>query len=183
MPQVEIFTPTGVVSGSTSRATVASDTRGAPQSMPVDASRWYPLDGQSPERRGAITVPSDEILIVILGAPPFTVHASWYPIDLDVGPYHVDARLPTLPGFDPARALARPTGAYIALRDASISLVGRPDTGIAERPWVHVNRYAVERVTSNLMLGFFFPGATTEPWNDEVGALPVPMAAGRAQVA
>ncbi|HET9681039.1 MAG TPA: hypothetical protein VFP19_03300 [Candidatus Limnocylindrales bacterium] len=183
MPQVEIFTPTGVVSGSTARATVGSDTRGAPQPLPVDASRWYPLDGSPPERRGAITVPTDEILVVILAAPALTIHASWYPIELDVGPYRLEARLPTAPGFDPARALARPTGAFVALRDVAITLPGRPDGGVAERPYAHVNRYAVDRVASNLMLGFFFPGATFEPLRDRAGGLPVPMAARKAQPA
>jgi hypothetical protein len=183
MPQVEVFTPTGVVSGSTARATVGSDTRGAPQAVIVDAGRWYPLDGAPPERKGAITIPADEILVVILGSPNVTIHGSWYPIELDLGPYHLEARLPTAPGFDPARALARPTGAYVTVRDVSISLPGRPDAGIAERSWAHVNRYAVERVASNLMLGFFFPGATLEPFHDRAGGLPVAMAARRAQPA
>ena len=171
MPQVEIFTPTGVVSGSTARSTVASDARGAAAAMPVDSSRWYPLDGTAPERRGSVTVAPDELLVVILAPPPFTIHASWYPIELEVGPYHLEARLPVAPGFDPARALARPTGAFVALRDVSISLAGRSDAGVAERNHAHVNRYAVDRIKSSLMLGFFFPGATHEPLSDNA-ALP-----------
>jgi len=91
-----------------------------------------------------------------------TVHAQWYPIELDVGPYHLEGRLPTTPGFDPARALTRPTGAYVAVRDVTISLPGREDGGVAQRSLVHVNRYAVDRVASSLMLGFFFPGASQE---------------------
>ena len=162
MPQVEIFTPTGVVSGSTARATVGSDAKGAPAPWPVEASRWYPLDGSTPQRRGSITVGTDEILVAIVAPPPFTVHAGWYPIELEIGPYRVVGRLPTSPGFDPARALARPTGAFVALRDVSISLPGRPESRVAERPFAHVNRYAVDRVASTLMLGFFFPGAVLE---------------------
>lgn len=177
MPQVEIFTPTGVVSGSTARGTVTSDTKGAPAPLPVDASRWYPLDGTAPLRRGSITVASDEILVVILAPPPYSVHAGWYPIELDLGPYHLEGRLPTAPGFDPARALARPTGAYVALRDVSISLTGRTDAGIAQRAYAHVNRYAVERIASSLMLGFFFPGATLEPMADR-SPTPPPVIAG-----
>ena len=176
MPQVEIFTPTGVVSGSTTRATVTSDTRGAPSPLPVDASRWYPLDGSAPQRRGNVTVGTDEILVVILAPPPFTVHAGWYPIELEIGPYRIVGRLPTSPGFDPARALARPTGAFVALRDVTISLPGRSDAGVAERSYAHVNRYAVERVASTLMLGFFFPGAVLEQLPDQ-GAVPNVVAA------
>jgi len=172
MPQVEIFTPTGVVSGSTARATVGTDTKGAPAPLAVDTSRWYPLDGSAPQRRGSVTVPPDEILVVILAPPPFAVHSGWYPIELDVGPYHLEARLPTAPGFDPARALARPTGPFVALRDVSISLAGRTDAGIAERDFAHVNRYAVDRIASSLMLSFFFPGATLVPLGDPGSGLP-----------
>ncbi|HEY2917307.1 MAG TPA: hypothetical protein VGI98_08875 [Candidatus Limnocylindrales bacterium] len=175
MPQVEIFTPTGVVSGTTARSTVGSDARGAAAPMPVDASRWYPLDGSEPQRRGSITVAPDEILVVVLADPAFTIHASWYPIELSVGPYHLDARLPVAPGFDPARALARPTGAFVTLRDVSVSLLGRSDAGVAERGHAHVNRYAVDHIRSDLMLGFFFPGASLEPLPDQ-GAMPQVMA-------
>jgi hypothetical protein len=171
MPQVEIFTPTGVVSGSTARASVGSDAKGAPSPLAVDASRWYPLDGSAPERRGSVTVGTDEILIVILAPPPFSMHASWYPIELEIGPYRLEARLPVAPGFDPARALARPTGAFVTLRDVSIALTGRGDAGIAERSYAQVNRYAVDRIASSLMLAFFFPGATHEPFAER-GVVP-----------
>jgi hypothetical protein len=176
VPQIEIFTPTGVVSGSSAHTSVDSDARGTALALPVEASRWYPLDGTSPQRRGNVTVSPDEIMVVILAPPPFTIHASWYPIQLDLGPYRVDARLPVAPGFDPARALARPTGAFVALRDVTLSLIGRSDAGLADRPHAHVNRYAVDRIASNLMLGFFFPGAVQEPLPDHA-ALPQVMAA------
>jgi hypothetical protein len=171
MPQVEIFTPTGVVSGTTARPTVATDAKGGASPLPVDASRWYPLDGSEPERRGSLTVSPDEILVVVIPESAFAVHASWYPIELELGPYHLDARLPVAPGFDPARALARPTGAFVALKDVSLSLIGRADAGVAERGHAQVNRYAVDRIRSNLMLGFFFPGAIIEPLPDQ-GAVP-----------
>jgi len=171
MPQVEIFTPTGVVTGTTARTTLGTDSKGGATPLPVDASRWYPLDGSKPQRRGSITVVPDEILVVVLAQPAFTVHASWYPIELEVGPYHLDARLPVAPGFDPARALARPTGAFVALKDVSLSLIGRSDAGVAERGHAQVNRYAVDRIRSNLMLSFFFPGASLEPLPDQ-GAVP-----------
>jgi hypothetical protein len=176
MPQVEIFTPTGVVSGSTARSTVGSDAKGAASPLPVDASRWYPLDGSAPERRGSLTIVADDILVVVLAPPPFSVHASWYPVELEIGPYHLEGRLPVAPGFDPARALARPTGAFVGLRDVDISLIGRHDAGVAERGHVQVNRYAVDRIKSNLMLGFFFPGAVLEPMLDRA-AVPQVIAA------
>jgi hypothetical protein len=183
MPQVEVFTPTGVVNGSTTRTTIGSDETGAPTALRVDASRWYPLDGGPPQQRGALLLAPDEMLIVVLAPPPFTLHASWSPIELDAGPYHIEASLPVAPGFDPARALARPSGVFVALRDVAISLPGRPDGGVAQRPHAHVNRYAVERVSSSLMLAFFFPGATFATPEDPLGGLPVPLASRRVQLA
>jgi hypothetical protein len=64
-----------------------------------------------------------------------------------------------LPGFDPARALARPTGSFVLLGDVRIGLGGRPDDGVDVHPLAWVNRYTVDRIESDLELGFFFPGA------------------------
>ncbi len=183
MPQVEVFTPSGVLSGAATGPTVGSDAEGAPEPLTVDAARWQPLDGTPLQQVGSMTVDPDDILVLVLAAPSPTVHAGWYPIELDVGPYHLAGRLPTAPGFDPARALARPSGAFVALRDVAISMRGRPEAGVAERPWAQVNRYAVEGVASNLMLGFFFPGARLEPLRDRADGLPVPMPARQAKSA
>jgi hypothetical protein len=64
-----------------------------------------------------------------------------------------------MPGFDPGRALARPTGTFVLLRDVRIGLLERPDSGTDSHPQGLVNRYAVDAVEADLMLGFFFPGA------------------------
>ena len=87
------------------------------------------------------------------------VHAQWHSIELDTGPYLVQGEMPTMPGFDPGRALARPTGEFVFLRDARIRLIGRDDAGEASAARLLVNRYTVDRVAADLMLGFFFPGA------------------------
>ncbi len=70
--------------------------------------------------------------------------------------------MPTLPGFDPGRALTRPSGEFVLLRDVSVGR--RTATGTATPPipvgrHALVNRYGVESVACDLMLGFFFPGA------------------------
>jgi hypothetical protein len=158
MPQVEIFTPTGVVAGSTPRpGLVASPDLRSP--VQIDEARWYPLDGSKPEHRGTVLVPPDDVLVVAVPDRDMTIHATWYNLVLEMGPYRVTGRMGTPPGFDPGRALVRPGGAFVALRDGRIELMNRPGAGIAERPSVHVARYAVERVESTLMLGYFFPGA------------------------
>ncbi len=158
MPQVEIFTPTGVVSGNTPKPGLVQqpDLRSP---VAVEATRWYPIDGSKPEHRGSVLVPPDDVLLVYTPEAEMIVHATWYAITLEIGPYRVRGRLPTPPGFDPARALARPGGAFVAIHDATIELMPRRDAGIAERSLLHVCRYAVETVESKLMLGFFFPGA------------------------
>jgi hypothetical protein len=158
MPQVEIFTPTGVVAGNTPRPglTASPDLRSP---VSVEKARWYPLDGAKPEHRGTVLIPPDDVLVVAVDEPDMTIHATWYTLVLEMGPYRVWGRMGTPPGFDPAKALVRPGGAFVALRDGRIELMNRPGAGIAERPSIHVARYAVERVESTLMLGYFFPGA------------------------
>ena len=51
-----------------------------------------------------------------------------------------------------------PGGSFIPLSDVTIELLGHPEAGTAERAHVHVNRYAVDRVTAPIMLGHYFPG-------------------------
>jgi hypothetical protein len=104
----------------------------------------------------------DDAYLVVTSEPDVRVHSTWHVLTLDLGPYRVSGRLPTPPGFDPARALARPKGQFVGLRDAGIELLHRPDAVVAERANVLVNRYLVDRAVAPLMLGFYFPGATGE---------------------
>jgi hypothetical protein len=67
-----------------------------------------------------------------------------------------------MPWFDPGRALTRPTGEFVQLKDVRITMRGMDGTPLAV-PQALVNRYAVERVDADLMLGFFFPGAAMGP--------------------
>jgi hypothetical protein len=159
MAEVEIYTPAGVVAGLTRGVPLTNDGPDLSAPLEVGDSRWYPHDRSGPQQRGRVRVDPDEILLVVTGDEDMTVHMNLYPITLDVGPYRVTATIAMLPGFDPERALARPGHTYIPLRDATIELIGRTDVEPAERVYLHVNRYAVEMVSSSLMLGFFFPGA------------------------
>jgi hypothetical protein len=159
MAAVEIYTPTGVLLGTTAGVPLSNDGPDLESPVAVGDARWYPHDRGRPEQRGQLRVIPDEILLVVTDEMDMTVHMNWFPITLDVGPYRVTAMIATMPGFDPERALARPGGTYIPLREATIELLGRSDVAPAKRDHVHVNRYAVEMVSSSLMLGFFFPGA------------------------
>jgi hypothetical protein len=166
MAEVEIFTPTGVLAGSTARVPLSNNGPDLTMPLTLADARWYPIDGGQPTHRGDLKVQPDEILLIVTPEPDITVHMTWYDIAVDIGPYRVAGSLATHPGFDPERALARPGSTFVGLRDATIELIGREDVASAPRHHVHVNRYAVERVASSLMLAFFFPGAqpvTPEP--------------------
>jgi hypothetical protein len=156
---VEIFTPTGVLAGWTAGIPLTNDGPDLGQPLAIDEGRWYPLDGARPSHRDSITLAPDDILLIVTPTPELKMHMAWYPIALDVGPYRVSAQLATHPGFDPAKALVRPGSTFVALSDATVELIGRDAAGGAQRPHLHVNRYAVDRVTSTLMLAHFFPGA------------------------
>ena len=163
MPELELFTPTGVMAGSVARVPLTPGGSDLLTPLAVEAGRWYPIDGGPPAHRGEVTVSPDDILVIATDEPEMTIHMTWYPVVLEVGPYRVRGSLATHPGFDPEKALARPGSGYVPLRDAVIELVGRDDAGTAERAHVLVNRYAVEKAASALMLGFFFPGARLAP--------------------
>jgi hypothetical protein len=157
--QVEIFTPTGVLAGTTSRIPLTNDGSDLGSPLPIQEARWYPLDGTRAEQRGGVAVEPDDILLIVTAEPELKVHMAWYSVALEVGPYRVSGRLATHPGFDPARAIARPSGSFVALSDVTIEVASHDRAASASRPYIHVNRYAVDRVTSTLMLGHFFPGA------------------------
>jgi hypothetical protein len=160
MPQTELFTPDGVMSGMTPQLPLVGDGPTLEAPLPLDDCRWYPNDGSPPRHGGRVMVAPDDVLVVVLPEPEVRSHANWYPITVELGPYRVSGRLETLPGFDPDRAITRPGGSFVPLWDAHIELLQQPGAGTAERAYVQVNRYAVERVTSPLMLGFYFPGAS-----------------------
>ena len=108
-----------------------------------------PLDGTPPiaDPSRGVTLPTDDLYVVV--APPDTpvlAHPAWHDVILVCGPYLVTGRMPTMPGFDPARALARPTGSFVLLDHVKLSLVSEPDGGSIEHELAWVNRYVVERV-------------------------------------
>jgi hypothetical protein len=144
---------------------------------------WHPLDDASPRDLGELIIPPDDVhLATAEDAEDFPVHAQWHDIRLEVGPYRVSGQMPTMPGFDPGRALARPTGEFVQIRDVSIGLVGEAEGTGLSRAMALVNRYMVDRVEADLMLGFFFPGATmvstagSTPASAPAAAAPAPAA-------
>jgi hypothetical protein len=158
--RVEAYTAGGVATGVVARSGPLREALDGAGDLLIEAARWLPLDGSGEQPGGEIRLAADDLLLVVAdeaeGGP---VHAQWHTIELDAGPYVVVGEMPTMPGFDPGRALARPSGEFVFLRDASIRLIDRDDAGEASAPRLLVNRYTVDRVKADLMLGFFFPGA------------------------
>ncbi|MGP1674183.1 MAG: hypothetical protein ACTS8Z_03080 [Candidatus Limnocylindrales bacterium] len=184
--QVDAYVIEGMASGVLARPGHLRDVLEETRELPLVQVRWQPLVGDdSPS--GDVTIPIDDILIAVADDDPtIPVHAAWHAIRLELGPYIVEGDMPTLPGFDPGRALTRPSGEFVLLRDVRVGL--RDDPSSAEPiPIGHhalINRYVVERVEADLMLGFFFPGASMpdpEPPTTDDAAAPTSLAAGPAE--
>jgi hypothetical protein len=158
--RVEAYTAGGIAMGVVARSGPLREALDGAGDLLVETARWLPLDGSPEQLGGEIRVAADDLLLLVAdeaeGGP---VHAQWHTIELDAGPYLVVGEMPTMPGFDPGRALARPSGEFVFLRDARIRLIGEADAGEASAPRLLVNRYTVDRVKADMMLGFFFPGA------------------------
>jgi hypothetical protein len=160
--RVEAYTADGIATGMVDRAGSLRDSLEGSSELAVLGAQWLPLDGSGERSAGDVVVPIDDLLLAVGEAGEAPVHAQWHDVELDAGPYRLRGEMPTLPGFDPGRALARPTGEFVLLRDARIELIGQPDAGEASCLEILVNRYTVDRVRADLMLGFFFPGAHIE---------------------
>jgi hypothetical protein len=157
--RVELYGAAGVAIGIVARPRLRDALEGDREVL-VESAAWHPLDGSAAQPRRELSVAGDDILVAISDdTEDGPVHAQWHDIALDVGPYRVSGQMPTMPGFDPGRALARPTGEFVLIRDVRIALLGDSDGPAIEQRSAFVNRYVVDRVAADLMLGFFFPGA------------------------
>ena len=162
--RVDAYTSGGMASGVLARPGPLRDTLETNGSLPLAQAAWQALDEAKPRAAGSMTIPSDDILIAVADDDPgIPVHAAWHHIHLESGPYTVEGDLATMPGFDPGRALTRPSGEFLLLRDIRLSVRSNPDAGVALGDHALINRYAVDRIRADLMLGFFFPGAVVDP--------------------
>jgi hypothetical protein len=158
--RVEAYTTTGIATGTVAPSGHLREYVDATPQLVIESGDWLPIDGSASRHVGELQLPVDDLLVLIsdeLGDVPG--HAQWHAIDLDSGPFRIEGELSTMPGFDPGRALARPTGQFVLLRDVRITLLGEPDAGQATSAHALVNRYTVDRIAADIMLGFFFPGA------------------------
>jgi hypothetical protein len=159
--RVEAYTTGGIATGVVAFPGRLREVLDAANEIVIESSSWLPLDGSGEQAADRLSLQVDDLLLVVADEPDgIPVHAQWHSIVLDAGPYRVHGEMPTMPGFDPGRALTRPTGEFVLLRDARIELNDREGAGEASSSQVLVNRYTVDRIAADLMLGFFFPGAT-----------------------
>jgi hypothetical protein len=132
------------------------------------------LEAGNAERSPTGSVGSDEIMILALPRDPDAphVHKVHFPVRLTIGPYVVTGELTMFPGFDPARALTRPTSDFIDIHDAIVRIA--TPTGEIEQPYdeVAVNRFAVEHIVSEIDMTFWFPGAEQELLTEEAEGPP-----------
>jgi hypothetical protein len=159
---VDAYTVGGVASGVPSRPGHLREMLEQDGQLMLQHVQWRPLDGKT-QPAGDVTIASDDILIATTDEDTsIPVHAQWHAIRLELGPYVVEGEMPTMPGFDPGRALTRPTGEFVLLRDVRLGRRSADEAAQADQPIGHhalINRYVVETVSADLMLGFFFPGA------------------------
>ncbi len=182
--RVEAYTTEGIATGVVAFPGHLREVLDAADEIVIESSSWLPLDGSGEQVADRLSLQVDDLLLVVADEPDGTpVHAQWHSIELDAGPYRVHGEMPTMPGFDPGRALTRPTGEFVLLRDAKIELNDREGAGEASSSQVLVNRYTVDRIAADLMLGFFFPGATMTITQSSAGVHEAGAAAALAAVA
>ena len=161
--RVEIYAAGGIAVGFVAGAGHLRDVLETGAPLAVERATFHPIDDAPARPAADITIAPDDIHLATTDeADDMPVHAQWHDIALEVGPYRVRGEMPTMPGFDPGRALARPTGEFVQLRDVTIGLLADETPGV-ERRMALVNRYVVDHVEADLMLGFFFPGASVPP--------------------
>lgn len=174
---VDVFIPGGMASGQVAREGHLRDVLEGGGLLALERASWQPTSEVKARAVGVMTIAIDDILVAFGDDEPMVpVHASWHPIRLEMGPYVVEGELPTLPGYDPGRALTRPNGEFLLLREVRLGWLGGAVGTSPVGHVAHINRYGVERVTADLMLGFYFPGAALGML-DAKGADSAPVAA------
>lgn len=179
--RVDAYIAGGIARGGVAAEGHLRDALDAATQLALERATWQGPGDPAPRPIGPVAIPVDDIIVAVPDADPsLPVHAVWHPVHLEAGPYVIDGEIPTMPGFDPGRALTRPAGSFVLLRDVRLTRTDAGATaGTAALVEALVNRYMVDRVTAELMLGFFFPGAEMVEGSSgsDAGLVPDPGAA------
>jgi len=161
--RVEVYTIGGMASGILARPGTLREALTADPELHLERAAWQALGESVPRSAGTLTFATDDILFAVADEEPSgPMHVAWHHVLLDAGPYLLEGELATMPGFDPGRSLTRPSGEWVLLRDVRLSVRAHPEAGVSVGDHALVNRYGVERIRADLMLGFFFPGAVID---------------------
>jgi hypothetical protein len=129
---VDAYTMGGMASGVLSRPGHLREVMEREGRLDLERVQWRPLDGE-PQQTGDVSIPIDDVLIAVAdGESSIPVHAQWHAIRVELGPYVVEGEMPTMPGFDPGRALTRPTGEFVLLRDVRLGRRSADEAAPAE---------------------------------------------------
>jgi len=158
---LEAYTAEGLLTGGIVSDGRLVDLLTSFNSVVVEDALVTPFDGPPHREDGWSTVEVDDLMAVVATSDAVTpFHAVWHATVVDLGPYRVSGELPAMPGFDAAKALARPSGSFVLLGRATVELRSEGlAAGVNQHAYIWINRYAVDAVASDLELGFFFPGA------------------------
>jgi len=169
--KVDAYTVGGKASGILARPGHLRENLEQTGELSLSNVRWQPLGASQAQSAGDLTIAIDDVLVAVTDdESTIPVHASWHALRVQTGPYEVEGELPTLPGYDPDRALARPNGEFVLVREPRLGRVGGELMPIGHEALV--NRYDVERVEADIMLGFFFPGAMLPDERDPTAGMP-----------
>jgi hypothetical protein len=161
--RVDAYTNSGIAGGWLLGGAHLREALERGQPLELNRATWQAMEDLAPTTLGTLALEPDDLIVVVGDDESIVpVHAVWHSVGLEAGVYRIEGELPTMPGFDPGRALTRPTGEFVLLKDVRVEIKGRPDVGGITVPHAFVNRYTVERVEADLMLGFFFPGAVVD---------------------
>ena len=153
------YTMSGLLHAAFEAAGRLSDALESETTLRLVSGRLVRLDAGVAQDVTGTSLAVDDICLAV-AAPETAIpgHLAWHDLVLTAGPWHIEGAMPTMPGFDPGRALARPQGTFVLLRDVRIGLAGQPGAEDSV-PYGWINRYVVDRVEADIDLGFFFPGA------------------------
>jgi len=173
--RVDAYIAGGLASGGIAGDGHLHDALDSTSQLALERASWQAPDDPAPRPIGPVTIPVDDIIVAVTDDDPaIPIHAVWHPVHLEAGPYVVDGEIPTQPGFDPGRALTRPAGSFVLLRQVRLARAGSSRAGVVACGEALVNRYMVERVTADPMLGFFFPGAEIVAGEPDAAIEPTP---------
>ncbi len=163
--RVEVYTIGGMASGVLARPGTLREALATEPELHLERAAWQAIGDAVPRSAGSLTFATDDILFAVADEEPSGPDARSPGTTCCSTPGRIvlEGELATMPGFDPGRSLTRPSGEWVLLRDVRLSVRGHPEAGVAMGDHALVNRYGVERIRADLMLGFFFPGAAVEP--------------------